>query len=179
MVSFVQLSLLNNNLLSLFYKLNNIYIYILLKMSNYYKILFDNSHITNQSIINLIVVLLVLYIIIFHVLTYILPTFGKPLENCILKCKKDICINITKASKGLKYNYFNKPTYDCIFNGWELSHFIMHIFIGYYFNILYSLSIGLPFEYLEYKWFNCESYIDIFYNTFGALIGSYLRFKIL
>jgi|LauGreDrversion4_2_1035121.scaffolds.fasta_scaffold03346_2 hypothetical protein len=145
---------------------------------NYTKIFFSNDHITLCSIIFLFTILICIYIIIFDSIPNSNINIIKDLEKeCLIKCEHNICKYITNSSRGNNYyiNDENSNPTDCIFTFWEASHLIMHIFIGYFFNLYYVLGIGIPFEIYEYVHYKCENYLDIVYNVIGGVIGCYLR----
>jgi hypothetical protein len=137
----------------------------------------SSDNITTNKIFGLVVVCILLYIFVFFVFEEYFPYLHKlSYMKCFYHCNGDLCKSIISTrgeDYSLKYN--GKVPKDCGVTPYEVSHIIFHIFIGYYFNIYYSLGIGIPFEIHEAMHYQCESYMDIFYNTIGASIGILLR----
>jgi hypothetical protein len=99
------------------------------------------------------------------------------LDKCIIGCTGPI---------GDKYTLLRDPGYmnnkdkissdrNCLFLGWEFSHLLFHIFLGYYDNLYLSVGISFGFELYEKIEYNCSSYADLLINFTGLLIGTYLR----
>ncbi len=63
---------------------------------------------------------------------------------------------------------------NCMISIWEIYHLFFHFCIGYYFDIYHSLIGGILFELYEYKYWQCESLLDILWNTIGAFSGRYI-----
>lgn len=102
-------------------------------------------------------------------------------KACLVKCKTDTCKYIVKKSAGP--NYFlddNNTGKSCLTTSWELSHVIFHTFIGLFFNIHTSLSIGIIWELIEHYHpdMNCGNILDVFYNTLGYTIGWGLQYTL-
>jgi len=143
----------------------------------------DTSHITLKNVYWLGFALLFTYILIFYILDNFFPGFDKlTYDVCLFKCYNSKCKTFINKTKGDNY-YLSKYSISqafskvCVFTPYELSHIIYHIFIGYYFNIYYSLAIGFTFEFIEWRLYNCENVMDIIYNTIGAMIGIFLRYR--
>lgn len=140
----------------------------------------SNDHITNNTIIGLTIVCILMYIFIFYAAEEYFPLFDKlTYESCIIPCENNSCAKFIEATKGKNY-YLSKYHTDwnktnCLITPYEISHFIFHIFIGYYTNIYYSLLLGVGFEAWEYYEYNCENYMDIVFNTLGAIFGIFIR----
>jgi hypothetical protein len=96
--------------------------------------------------------------------------------KCFIPCKKEICTNITKTMRDSNYlvDSLKQPN-ECIFTFWEFSHIILHMLIGYYYNAYISIGIGVGFEIFEHYVYNCGSFMDLFYNSLGLLIGVSIR----
>jgi len=141
------------------------------------------SHIKYNNIYILILILIILLYIIFIFINEFISShkYGKKLDifqqHCFLKCNSKNCNKTFETVRGR--HYYLQDILDnnnlCAFNIWELSHILLHFYIGYYFNIYYSLLIGIPFEIYEHKVWGCASYFDIFYNLIGASIGISMR----
>ena len=94
---------------------------------------------------------------------------------CIAKCDHNMCRKLTQLrDSGYSLNTSDQP-YNCIFTMWELSHVFFHMFLGYYFNIYIAITISVVYEIYEHFVHHCGSVLDLFWNTFGALIGVALR----
>ena len=100
------------------------------------------------------------------------------LNLCTLKCKSSSC---EKYAKLRDPSYFNDGTThknDCFLTGWEISHFIFHMFLGYFYNLYISLGLSIGYELYERIEFGCASYIDLLINFFGFVVGHILRYGI-
>lgn len=149
------------------------------------KVFSKNPNITKADYQKSAALLVVIFVIIFVIFFPLQesPTFGKHIKEfdqlCLVNCETDKCKSYTKATRGNTYNITG--SYDsfesCVFNIWEFSHIFMHIFIGYWLDIRYSLGIGIVFETYEWVAYGCENYADILWNTVGCVIGSYIRIK--
>ena len=130
-------------------------------------------------------------ILIMTVMVYFIINIKKYTENnkliekinkaCLLKCKTDTCKYILKKSTGSNYYMDgNISRKTCLTTSWELSHIIVHTFIGFFFNIHTSLSIGIIWELIEHynPYMNCGNILDIFYNTLGYTIGWALQYTL-
>ncbi len=141
--------------------------------------LFSNEHITNKTLMVWGVIFILLYIACFNNHEYLVYCRNKVHKFCMYKCETQECSDFQKSVKGGSYYTTdieeNESIEYCPLGFWELSHFITHIFIGYYLNMSYSLGIGFGFEVYEYFVYDCASYPDLIANTLGGLLGSYLR----
>lgn len=100
------------------------------------------------------------------------------LDICLVKCGGgNMCKKYTSLRDDGYMNNAEKIKNDknCVFLGWELSHFIAHIFLGYYYNIYYSLGISVGYEMFERIEYNCASYADLIINLCGFMVGAYFR----
>lgn len=110
---------------------------------------------------------------------------AKYLFRCYKKCESDGCKSLITAGKGSsslmagETRYGLGPMKDrigCMMSGWEISHFIYHMFLGYFLNSIYlSTAVGIGFEIYEQKYYEIGSVFDIIWNTAGALAGVGLR----
>lgn len=96
--------------------------------------------------------------------------------KCLIPCEKEICIKTTEKLRDRNYltDVLEQPD-KCIFTFWEFTHVILHIFIGYFYNIYTSQFISISFEIFEHYVYNCGSILDLFYNLSGVLIGISIR----
>lgn len=98
-------------------------------------------------------------------------------KMCFMTCKSDLCRHFINKSRG--GDYFLDSTGknpDCFFTAWEGSHIILHIIIGYYYNLATSLSLSIGWElYEHYSVMDCANILDILWNMVGYVIGYSLR----
>ena len=102
----------------------------------------------------------------------------KSLDSCMTpSCNTGLC-DVIKGGRDSGY-FLNSSdesyNADCLFTGWELSHFIFHIFLGYFYNFYVSTTISVSYEIYERTIYNCASYNDILINLFGYCIGNSLK----
>ena len=64
---------------------------------------------------------------------------------------------------------------DCLFTGWEASHFMFHVFLGYFYNIYISQTLSFTFEIYEHLAADCGSFNDLSINFAGYCVGYGLR----
>lgn len=100
----------------------------------------------------------------------IVPT----LETCFKSCDTNTCHTMWDKTRGKNY-WAGMGAGKCYFNGWEVSHIITHVILGYFGNIYISQSVSFGFEFYEYKYESCESYMDLVWNFTGFCIGHTLR----
>lgn len=137
-------------------------------------------HDPTLSYYTLMIIGIIMYILIFK-LDYLLPEkylrkVHNYTEECIIGCSdKDTCDYVNKFRNDGYYLFDNDANEKCIVTKWEISHFLTHLFLGYFTNLYISLAVGFGFEIYEYKFYDCGSYIDILYNTAGFLTGFYLK----
>ena len=144
--------------------------------------IFSWNHVSSKCTYLFLLLNCFLYIIIFHLLDNVLPSdlqekLDKIQHKCFVKCDNELCKEATKLRDN---NYFlTDPTgidlKTCIFTSWELTHLLFHIFIGYTYNIYFSVTTSILFEIIEHYVYDCGSYLDVFWNFIGFLIGFYLR----
>lgn len=146
------------------------------QLMGYFTSMLEWNHIPNDYYIALMVVLVISYIIIFHVFNTYFPTVQ---TSCFKKCKSDFCKHNVKPLRGSNYFLSNvvDPSY-CLITFWEGTHFIFHMFLGFFYNLYVSLAIGVGFEIIEVFTCDCASALDIWWNLFGYLIGHTARYFI-
>jgi hypothetical protein len=97
-------------------------------------------------------------------------------EECLVGCSdKDRCDKLAKWRDNNYYMYSGDNSKRCIVTKWEISHFITHAFLGYFFNIYISQGISFGFEIYERYSNECGSYLDLGYNFAGFLFGHLLK----
>lgn len=135
------------------------------------------EHITKNYWCALLIIGILMYILIFYIIDSMGDTAVKISHTCLAECKSDTCKNIVTG--GRDSNYFLSPDSNpknCWFTIWELSHMIMHIFIGYFYNLQTSLGVSVGFEVFEHYAYDCASILDIFWNMLGFSIGYSIRY---
>lgn len=102
----------------------------------------------------------------------------KKCTECLAHCNHNICKSLTATLRDTDYlnNGSSQPA-TCIFTGWELSHLIWHMFLGYFYNIYISVTLSVLFELFEHYTLNCASILDLFWNFIGLLIGVFIRYQ--
>lgn len=63
----------------------------------------------------------------------------------------------------------------CLLTGWEASHFLFHMFLGYFYNIYISQTLSVMFEIYEHFGFDCGSVNDLSINLAGYCVGYAMR----
>jgi hypothetical protein len=103
---------------------------------------------------------------------------NKGLNSCAGTCSTDKCNAYTNLRGNGYFIGQEKGGYDktCMLTGWEVSHFLFHTFLGYFYNIYTSVSMSIGYEIFEKYQYDCASYIDLGVNFMGFLLGHYLRY---
>ncbi len=142
---------------------------------NFMNDLWSSDHINLKIIIGMSVFFIILCIFLFGESERIRNMRSPLNKTCFIHCKSQSCLDLQHMGKGSDYFISDPDIPYCPFGFWELSHILLHIMIGYFLNLYYSIGLGVIFEFYErFRW-NCESYFDIIFNTLGALIGVALR----
>lgn len=135
----------------------------------------------------LVLVWIITYIFIFCEFDFAKRGFIKWFRSCLygcpLPCKDEnekckVLNSYRGANYGFDPNIGGKKyrTYEtCSFTGWEASHLILHIFLGFFYNIYISQSISVVFEIWEDYYKDCGSYVDLEINFAGYCIGYGLK----
>jgi len=147
-------------------------------MSQFGELITGFDHIPSSSMKHLVVVCVVMYVFIFYIIDHIEEL--RPIQDaCIKTCHAPFCKRHLRQLRGSNYYlHVVDKTLDvsnCLITTWEISHFLFHVYLGYYYNIYISLGLGLTFEIYEHIHLKCGSFLDIFWNTLGYLVGFYLR----
>jgi len=104
--------------------------------------------------------------------------FTKCWENvtnrCFYNCDTGNCKKYT-SFRGTTYFMDQEANKSCMFTGWELTHLLFHVFLGYFYNIYVSLGISVGYEIFEYVKYDCHSALDLVINFIGFMIGASLR----
>lgn len=94
--------------------------------------------------------------------------------NCTISCPDNGCKYWNSLRDGDYWLDVEKK--NCITNNsGSFSFFLVHIFLGYFYNIYVSQTISIGFEIYEQKFHNCGSYLDLGYNFMGFLVGHTLK----
>lgn len=130
---------------------------------------------------------MLVYMFIFHGLVPLGKKYSsvQSLDKvCFARCGSDRWQSISRASRGDQYYLTGDDSnessgiHTCALTLWEFSHVVMHLFVGFFLDLRYSLLIGSAFEIWEWKVHSCENKLDIAYNTLGAIAGGMLRVKL-
>ena len=95
-------------------------------------------------------------------------------DTCVVDCDDKKTCEKVNYFRDKKY-YYNDKSKKCLVSSWEISHFLMHLFLGYYSNIYVSQTASIGYEIYEHKYHDCGSYIDLIYNFAGFYTGFVLR----
>jgi len=138
---------------------------------------------------SLVLICIILYLFIFVVLEYT-DKFNSFHQYCFGFCNKknNTCYKLNNLRDSNYYSPNNnnskhpleikgKQGKICYFTFWELTHFIFHIYIGYWYGFLTSMVFSIGFEIFEHYYFNCGSVLDLGYNGLGMVLGILLRKK--
>src|SRR5574343_1061639 len=94
-------------------------------------------------------------------------------DACILGCHSAACTQT--MAKGRDPHYYPGQSHaGCAFTVWELTHFLFHAGVGFFFNLPISLFISVSFELWEHYTRDCGSFLDLAYNGLGCLLGVWL-----
>lgn len=144
--------------------------------------LFEWGNISTGVYVALIIVGIIMYINIFH----LDQIFSKETTKKINKWSYSCAIKCDDEKQCKKYNNLRDKNYSldfdefgssklCKVTKWEVSHFILHLFLGYFTNIYISQGTSIIFELYEHYVLDCGSYLDLGYNLAGFLTGYYLK----
>lgn len=153
-------------------------------MSSFVDSALSFAHIRPAYYKSLAVILAGLYLYIFHIMDHIQsPTLKSFHYACLKRCESDACRAV--AEHGRDSNYYldamksaHIDNSDCAYTTWEMTHFIMHAFIGFFFNIQISTVFSVAFEIFEHYAYNCGSFLDLVHNLMGCLVGIALRHQL-
>ena len=145
------------------------------------KSLFGWNNVSLKNVYGLLLINIIIYMFIFHIIDRLPISLKKCINDiqytCFANCNKKSCKKLTNLRD--KNYYLNDYTginlKTCMATSWELLHLLFHIFIGYYYNIYLSLATSISFEIFEHYVYECGSYLDIFWNFIGFLIGFSLK----
>ncbi len=138
-----------------------------------------NKNITTGSFVRVAILLCLVYVFIFHIFVPLGKQFSfvKDIDQTCL-CEHDnyVIRELTNRSRGKQYYLTGDGDLNnCGITLWEGSHIFMHVLIGYWLDLRWSLLIGSSFELWEWRKHDCENVLDIFYNSVGAIIGGLCR----
>ena len=137
--------------------------------------LFDYGNITIGMYVFLIIMGILFNTIIFTDTFDDTPlgSIKKSLFNCTISCPDNGCEYLNSLRDGAYWLDVEKK--NCITTNWEISHFLVHVFLGYFYNIYISQTLSIGYEIYEHKFHNCGSYLDLGYNFMGFLVGHTLK----
>lgn len=119
----------------------------------------------------LLVLYFLIYVYIFYLLRYV-TVFQRLHESCLVKTRETcLPIWIFRLLRGT--NYFNGSTkaHECAVTFWELTHFSLHTFLGYAYNLPVSLTTSVCFELFESYRDRSGSFLDLAWNGAGYFVG--------
>lgn len=136
--------------------------------------------------------LAIYYLVVLAVIVYInleKDQFSKDLQTlftqCVVRCPKGYeCAFDAINTRGTDYIYDSgndhselaKNLEGCMVTGWNLSHFLFHLTLGFFFPqyLFHMFILSAVFELFEFAWFNCHDSMDILLNTCGLILGRIL-----
>lgn len=133
-----------------------------------------------HSVSLFLLVWLIMYVIIFLVIDKTHPSIARLQYICFAKCNNDSCKWRNSTFRDKDYwldvngkNYLNPV--ECNLTTYEFGHFLFHIWLSYEFGFIPSIVSGIICELFEHYFYNCGSYLDLFWNTLGAIIGLIIK----
>lgn len=133
------------------------------------------GNVGKQKIQTLMILLIIIYLFQYHFIEYLYKKTGiyVGLDGyCIRKCSSQTCKNMVTNYRNSDYwAATNLSPTNCAITAWEIAHTILHIFIGYYYNIHMSVLLSVGHELYEHYYLDRGSYLDLFYNMMGFVIG--------
>ena len=151
----------------------------------------SEEYMMNKHVI-LIIVFLVMLFFIFGQTGKSKPVVSirEFLYSCQYKCANKYVCEVVDAMRGENYGFdpnkedlgenTNKLKYkQCLITGWEVSHFLFHVFLGYYYDACISLSVNVVFELFEHYFYDCGSYNDLLINFLGFCVGKKMSMGII
>ena len=145
------------------------------------------NNVGKKSSLALAVIFAVMYAFIFMDLAISKTKHVKLLRSWLYDCPipcKDGNKTCEKVNSYRGKNYGFDPNIDggsyreystCFFTGWEASHFLFHMFLGYFYNIYISQTLSFMFEIYEHYALDCGSFNDLSINFAGYCVGFGLR----
>lgn len=150
-------------------------------VSKHFSDIWYNENVNQNNIVILALMLCIVYLFIFHIFIPLGKNFSiirNVDKMCVLKNDNNVIKKILNKSRGREYYITGESTEslnNCGITLWEFSHFLMHIFVGYWFDLRWSLLIGCSFEAWEWHQYKCENIMDVVYNSLGAIAGGLIR----
>lgn len=150
-------------------------------------VLFGWNNVGADSSLVLAVILAVMYAFIFLDLAVSKTKYVKMLRSWLYDCSipcTDGNKTCEKVNSHRGTNYGFDPNIDggsyreyksCLLTGWEASHFLFHVFLGYFYNIYISQTLSFLFEIYEHLAYDCGSFNDLGINFAGFCAGHVLR----
>lgn len=137
------------------------------------------NNVSTQNLIIFIMVVIISTLCVFSLLTN--PStkiVNEILGNmCLINCDHNLCQNMTYNLRDISYLMDSEMEHTkCLLTGWELSHLLLYVIIGYFFNIYIALTLSVLFELYEHYMYDCASILDLFWNTLGLFIGISIRY---
>lgn len=128
----------------------------------------------------LLMVCLVLYVVIFYVIDRLPVNIRNIQYLCLSGCESDTCQNITRSLRDSDYwlDPKAKTIMDpvrCKATLYELTHLLLHVWVGYYYDLTTSIALSVAFELFEHAFYNCGSVLDLIWNLAGGICGTQLH----
>jgi hypothetical protein len=127
----------------------------------------------------LVLVGIIMHQLIFNLDNYIGKKYAKYIHNyteqCAVNCSNKEQCNYINSFRDDHYYVFDGNVEKCLVTKWEISHFITHVFLGYFTNIYISQGVSVGFELYEHHMLDCGSYLDLIYNFTGFIIGHTIK----
>lgn len=136
------------------------------------------------SMIILVLLCLLIHSMIFHSYLFVGENssarqfWTDALNKCYTEpCDTPLCKKYTSLRDDgyLKFSKTPETAKTCLLTGWEISHFVFHMFLGYFYNIYISLGISVGYEVYEHYVHNCAGIAELGINMFGFLSGAALK----
>ena len=129
-----------------------------------------------------LIILVLVYIYCFYIATHenIPVCIKKIQEACLYGCNDESCKS-NVLPKGTSYiindEEASRKSESCIISSWNVSHFILYTLLSYLNPTMWRelIGMGVAFEVYEHYAYNCEDVMDIFANTAGVILGSYIK----
>ena len=137
--------------------------------------MFEWGHISPNVYISLCIVLIIMYMVIFETTETIgaknAKKFYDVIEKCVVKCGEKCWADEYRGGEYYTFEDSDK----CAVSVWEVTHFLMHAFLGFFTNIYISQSMSVGFELYEHFAYDCGSLLDLVWNFAGFATGHALK----
>jgi len=113
-------------------------------------------------------------------LTKYFPNISNAFLTCWMEPHKVPLILEQLRGKNYWLHAQRKSSKYCLVTSWAICHIILYAIIGYMFPNLFweTFAIGVVYEILEWKLFDCHDVLDVLWNSIGFFIGVMIRCKL-